>query len=126
MKTIQKLAILMGVTSVAAVSVFADPATPAATVAAPAPAAGLMVGAVPDKYAWDGSEYVGCIGSQYYYLNQRKYWVPMDRQHQTHFQSWQKSHADWQGHAVLNVNYRHDANGHVVPLAAGRGEDLNK
>ena len=112
-KTKLKLALLIGITSIAALPMMASPGV---SVNVQAPGVSVTYGAVPETYVYDGSEYVGCVGNQYYYLNSHKCWVPMDRTRLARFQSYQKAHADWRTHATRNMNYRHDANGHAVPL----------
>ena len=100
----------------------AQEARPATTVPAATPAAGLTQGAVPDSYVWDGSEYVGMVGHQYYYLNSHKYWAPMSQPGMQRFDAYAKTHPNWKSHCIRNLNYRRDANGHVVPLAGPRGQ----
>jgi len=71
---------------------------------------------VPDSYIADGDEFVGVIGTDYYYLGAGNLWIPFDAGRLAHFQSWEKNHADWREHSVLNAKYRTDAQGHFVPL----------
>ncbi|MGA2243738.1 MAG: hypothetical protein ABSH48_01965 [Verrucomicrobiota bacterium] len=83
---------------------------------APAPAPGITVNiGVPDTYAWDGYEYVGVIGDQYYYLGPGNVWLPMGADRLAHFHSWEKAHLDWRTHAIRNERYRLDAQGHAHP-----------
>jgi hypothetical protein len=67
----------------------------------------------PDYYAWDGYEYVGVVGDQYYYLGPGNAWVVMDPVRLQRFHAWSGSHPDWRTHATHNVLYRnmdrHDA-----------------
>lgn len=86
---------------------------PAPVISVPAP--GVTVG-VPDTYAWDGTEYVGLIGSQYYYLGPGDVWLPMDQPRLVRFHEWEHHHSDWRDHAIRNTRYRNDAHGHAVPL----------
>ena len=129
MKTKSKIAIIMGITSIAALPIMASPIVatetpmvPAATVPAATPAAGLEAGAVPSSYVYDGSTYVGLVGNQYYCLNVHKCWVPMNQTETTRFVAWQRSHPDWQAHTTKNLNFRKDADGKIIPLAGGRGQ----
>lgn len=62
--------------------------------------------AVPDSYVWDGNEYVGVVGSQYYYLGPGNVWVVMDPPRLHRFQTWERGHPDWRSHATRNVHYR--------------------
>ncbi|HEY1790781.1 MAG TPA: hypothetical protein VGJ73_21715 [Verrucomicrobiae bacterium] len=61
---------------------------------------------VPDSYTWDGSEYVGVVGTQYYYLGPGNVWMVMDPSRLHRFQGWERGHADWRAHATHNVRYR--------------------
>lgn len=67
------------------------------------PAAGA---AVPDSYVWDGSEYVGMVGDQYYYLGPGNVWMAMDPPRLHRFEGWAKQHPTWRNHATHNVRYR--------------------
>ena len=73
---------------------------------------------VPDTYAWDGSEYVGLIGSQYYYLGVGKLWLPLSGPRLMHFKDWEKIHHDWRVHAIRNERYRRDSHGTEHPWIA--------
>jgi hypothetical protein len=85
---------------------------PAVTVQTPA----VTVQAVPDSYAWDGTEYVGVVGTSYFYLGAGDVWLPLDGPRLTRFNGWARDHGDWRSHMVRNEKYRHDAKGHEVPL----------
>lgn len=61
---------------------------------------------VPDEYVWDGNEYVGVIGDQYYYLGPGDVWMPMDPDRLHRFNGWERDHADWRSHETHNVRYR--------------------
>jgi hypothetical protein len=65
-----------------------------------------MMTPVPDNYVWDGSEYVGVVGSQYYYLGPGNVWVVMAPGRLHRFQAWERGHPDWRAHATHNVRYR--------------------
>ncbi|HEV2320282.1 MAG TPA: hypothetical protein VGV18_11060 [Verrucomicrobiae bacterium] len=66
---------------------------------------------VPETYVWDGNEYVGVVGGQYYYLGPGNVWVVMDPPRLHRFQGWQREHRDWQAHATRNVRYRNVEHG---------------
>ena len=67
----------------------------------------------PATYVYDGTEYVGMVGSQYYYLAPGNVWLPVDTTRLHRFQSWQMGHPDWRNHATRNVRYRNM--GHMNP-----------
>jgi hypothetical protein len=126
----QKIAITMiGMSSLATLTLIAGPIitvqvpAPVVTVQVPAPA--VTVQAVPDTYVWDGSEYVGVIGAQYYYLGAGNVWLVLDSGRAARFHDWERGHADWRTHAIRNELYRHDAQGHEVPLHDDHGHDIN-
>jgi hypothetical protein len=70
---------------------------------------------VPDDYAWDGYEYVGVVGDQYYYLGPGHVWIVCDPVRLGHFHDYVRIHPDWHAHAVVNVRFRVDARGHSHP-----------
>jgi hypothetical protein len=74
---------------------------------------------VPDSYAWDGYEYVGFVGNQYYYLGPGNVWLFCDPLRLDRFHGWERGHADWRSHAIRNDRYRTDRNGHVQPRRDG-------
>jgi hypothetical protein len=119
----QKIIIVMGLSSLAALPLMAGPAivvqipAPVLTVHVPAPAPPVVTVdvAVPDTYVWDGAEFVGVVGNQYYYLGAGNVWLPFDAVRVARWHDWERVHADWRAHAIANVRYRHDAHGHVVP-----------
>jgi hypothetical protein len=120
MKTTKKIAIAIGITSLATLPLMSGPVitvqvpAPVVTVQVPAPA--VTVEAVPDTYVWDGVEYVGVVGGAYFYLGPGNVWLPFDSVRVARFHDWEKIHADWRDHAIRNEQYRHDAHGHEVPL----------
>jgi hypothetical protein len=85
-------------------------AAPAPVVVAPAPVT-VAVG-VPDNYVWDGYEYVGLVGDQYYYLGPGNVWLVCDPYRLDRFRGWERGHSDWRSHATRNDRYRTDRNGH--------------
>ena len=119
-KTKKLIILAIGVPSLAALPSLAGPeigvqiTVPAPVVVAPAPA--VTVQTVPDSYVWDGTEYVGVVGSQYYYLGAGNVWLTLDGPRMTRFHAWEGHHADWRIHAIRNERYRRDAHGHEVPF----------
>jgi hypothetical protein len=96
---------------------------PAVTVQVPVPAVTVQVPAlavtvqtVPDSYVWDGTEYVGVVGSQFFYLGPGNVWLTLDGPRLARFHGWEHSHADWRTHAIRNDRFRKDAHGQNVPL----------
>jgi hypothetical protein len=81
---------------------------------------------VPDSYAWDGYEYVGFVGDQYYYLGPGNVWLFCEPFRLERFHGWERGHADWRDHAIRNDRYRTDRNGHVQSRRDDRhGKDRN-
>ncbi len=125
---------MMGITSLAALPLmarpvgfgvqvqFVAPPPPVVTVQVPAPAVTVQIG-VPDTYVWDGSEYVGVVGDQYYYLGPNNVWIACDPVRVAHFHDWEHAHRDWRTHATANVKYRLDAKGHDHPWHDDHGHD---
>jgi hypothetical protein len=91
------------------------PPPPALTVQTPAPPGVSITVGVPDNYTWDGSEYVGMVGDQYYYLGPGNAWLPMSGTRLVSFHDWEKNHHDWTKQAIRNDKYRRDAQGHDHP-----------
>ena len=134
MKTTTKIAIVMWITSLVALPLMARPTgfgvqvqivappPPAVTVQVPAPAVTVQIG-VPDSYVWDGYEYVGIVGDQYFYLGPNHVWIACDPVRLARFRGWEKGHMDWRTHATANVKYRQDAKGHEHPWHHDQGHD---
>jgi hypothetical protein len=129
----KKIIIVMGISSLAALPLMAGPSVtiqvgvpppPAVVVQAPVPA--VTVVAVPDTYVWDGTEYVGVVGTQYYYLGPGNVWLTLDAGRMARWHDWEKAHADWRTHAIRNELYRHDAHEHVVPRPDDRSHDKDR
>jgi hypothetical protein len=78
----------------------------------PAPAVTVTV---PDSYVWDGTEYVGVVGSQYFYLGPNNVWLTLDAPRLARFHGWERDHQDWRANAIRNTRYRGDARAHDVP-----------
>lgn len=70
---------------------------------------------VPEAYIWDGVEFVGVVGDQYFYLGPGNVWLVCEPFRLEHFHGWERDHRDWRDHATHNDNYRKDAHGHVQP-----------
>jgi len=70
---------------------------------------------VPDDYTWDGYEYVGLVGDQYYYLGPGNVWLFCDPFRLDRFHGWERGHGNWRIHAIRNDRYRSDRYGHVQP-----------
>lgn len=100
--------------------IITPPAPPTVVISAPMPPAVVVapapVAVVPDNYYYDGTEYVGIVGGQYYYLGPGNVWAVMDPARLHRFQGWQHDHADWRTHSVHNVNYRGNAQAHAQPM----------
>ena len=108
----------MGITGLATLTSVSGPVVtvqvpaPVVTVQVPAP---TITVAVPDTYVWDGFEFVGVVGTQYFYLGAGDYWLPCDSIRLTRFHGWERAHPDWRAHVIVNEHYRLDAHGHVHP-----------
>ena len=130
MNATKKIAIVMGVTSMATWTLMSGPTVivqvpvPVVTVQVPAPAVTVTVVAVPDAYVWDGYEYVGVVGGVYFYLGPGNVWLRCEPSRVDRFHDWEKGHADWSKNAIRNEHYRHDAQGHEVPFH-DHGHDQN-
>jgi hypothetical protein len=136
MKT--KIVIAMGITSLAALPLMARPGViirvgappppaivvqappPAVIVQTPPPAVTVDVG-VPDYYVWDGVEFVGVVGTDYYYLGPGNVWIMCDPVRLARFHTWEGTHVDWRAHATVNMHYRTDAHGHDHPWHGDHG-----
>jgi hypothetical protein len=122
MKTTYKYILSLAVTGVAlpclaGVGIFFRPPTvvispppPPVVVVAPAP-----VAVYPDDYVWDGTEYVGIIGGQYYYLGPGNVWIVCDPVRFHRFQVYMTAHPDWRGQMIHNMKYRDIDRGHEHP-----------
>ena len=80
-----------------------------------APAVEVEPVMVPETYAWDGVEFVGLVGDQYFYLGPGNVWLVAGPDRLERFHGWERGHADWRSHATRNDRYRKDAHGHVQP-----------
>lgn len=131
MKTTKIIVIAMSVSSLAALPLMAGPSItvqvgapppppPVVVVQTPPPVVTVEVG-VPDTYVWDGVEYVGVVGGQYYYLGPGNVWLVLDAPRMARWHDWENAHADWRVHATANVSFRTDAQGHVHPRQKDQG-----
>jgi len=84
-----------------------------AVVVAPAVEVGPVM--VPEAYTWDGVEYVGLVGDQYFYLGSGNVWLAAGPDRLERFHGWERGHGDWRSHATRNDRYRKDTHGHVQP-----------
>ena len=75
----------------------------------------VEVAMVPDDYYWDGYEYVGLVGDQYYYLGPGNVWLVCDPVRLERVHGWERVHPDWQVHVIRNDRYRNDSHGHYQP-----------
>jgi hypothetical protein len=125
MKTKKLIILALGISSLTTLPLMADGVKvevgiPAPVVVTPpvvvAPPAVTVETTVPDNYVWDGTEYVGVVGSHYYYLGPHDVWLTMDAPRLTRFHGWEHDHGDWRTHAIRNSRYRNDAHGHAVPM----------
>jgi hypothetical protein len=90
-------------------------APPPVVYAAPPPDVYAAPVMIPDSYVWDGYEYVGFVGDQYYYLGPGNVWLFCEPFRLERFHGWERDHGDWRNHAIRNDRYRTDRNGHVQP-----------
>jgi hypothetical protein len=127
MKITKIIALLIGVSSIATLNLIAGISVqigiPAPVVIAPPPPA-VVVSTVPDTYVWDGSEYVGVVGDQYFYLGPDHVWLRLDSGRTARFHDWERGHADWRSHAIRNESFRRDAHGHDVPFHDAPAHDV--
>jgi hypothetical protein len=85
---------------------------PAVVVAPPVVVEPVMV---PEAYTWDGVEYVGLVGDQYFYLGAGNVWLVAGPDRLERFHGWERGHPDWRNHATRNDRFRKDAHGHAQP-----------
>ena len=93
-------------------------AAPAPVVIAPGPEV-VEPAMIPDNYVWDGVEYVGVVGGQYFYLGPGNIWLVCEPFRLERFHGWERYHRDWRLHAIRNDRFRNDRYGHAHPR---RGE----
>jgi hypothetical protein len=88
------------------------PAPAQVVVAAPAPVPATVVVQqpvtyYPEYYTWDGFEYVGVIGGNYFYLGAGNMWISCEPWRAHRFHEWEHYHQDWHRRAIHNEHYRH-------------------
>ncbi|HUB87292.1 MAG TPA: hypothetical protein VMB22_05325 [Verrucomicrobiae bacterium] len=119
------IAVVAGIASLAALTLVAGPVV---IIRAPLPPPPVVISppvvtiGVPDDYVWDGYEYVGVVGDQYYYLGPGNVWIVCNPVRLARFQDWVKIHPDWRTHATVNVRFRLDAKGHEHPWHGGQND----
>lgn len=79
---------------------------------------------VPDSYVWDGYEYVGVVGVDYFYLGPSHVWIRCEPYRLERFHSWERYHRDWREHAIRNEHFR--AEGRVERPAPHRDMDRDR
>ena len=89
----------------------------------PGPVVEAGVDVVPDDYVWDGYEYVGIVGDQYFYLGPGNVWLVCDPIRINHFHVWIGGHPDWRAHFVHNDRFRNDAHGHFHAVGERHDRD---
>lgn len=121
-----KIVLALGISGIAVMSLLSGCVVspyPYGGVAVVAPPVEVTVEAtVPDDYVWDGYEYVGVVGDQYYYLGSGNVWIVCDPVRIARFHDYVRVHPDWHVHATVNVQYRNDAHGHYQPRHDARPE----
>lgn len=103
--------------------IIAPPAPPTIVVNPPAP---VTVAVAPDYYVWDGYEYVGLVGDQYYYLGPGNVWIACDPARLERFHAWEKGHPDWRSHATHNVKYRNVDRAHAQPQPMHENQSVHR
>ncbi len=93
----------------------AFPVLTVAPVVVAGPAVAVEPVMVPDSYTWDGVEYVGLVGDQYFYLGPGNVWLVAGPDRIAFFHGWERGHPDWRSHATRNDRFRKDARGHSQP-----------
>jgi hypothetical protein len=108
------IGIATAIACVAGPSLIITPPTVVISAPPPVVVAPEPVVVAPDCYAWDGYEYAGVVGDQYYYLGPGNAWIVMDPMRLQRFHTWAGGHPDWRAHATHNVLY-HNLNRPNVP-----------
>jgi len=98
-------------------------AAPAPVVVAPPPPTVIVETPVPDYYVWDGYEYVGVVGDEYYYLGPDNVWLVCEPFRLERFHGWERGHPDWRAHATHNDRFRNNGHDHGQP---GRDKPAEK
>lgn len=69
----------------------------------PPPPRYAVVEVFPDYYFWDDYEYIGWVGSRYYYWGPANSWIICDPVRVQRIVVWQQAHPDWRQQATPNV-----------------------
>lgn len=77
---------------------------------------------IPETYVWDGVEFVGVVGDQYFYLGAGDVWLVADPFRLERFHGWERDHPDWRDHAIRNDRFRKDAHGREQPVRDEHGK----
>jgi len=124
MRNNKSIALVTGLAGLAAAALMSGCVVrPYGGVAVEAPAPVVTVGVYPDYYVWDGYEYVGIVGGQYYYLGPGHVWLRCEPWRLGRFHGWERYHADWRAHAIPNEHYRGNAQGRGHPSHEDHGQD---
>ncbi len=97
MKTTLKLVpalVISGLAALAITSGCTDKEPP------PPPPNVAVVGFLPDYCFWDGYEYIGWVGTDYYYWSPRHVWVISDPVRVQRANVWMKAHPEWASHVA--------------------------
>jgi hypothetical protein len=97
----------------AALVALARPWAASGAMVVPAP---MMTTRAPSSYVWDGRQYVGVVGNQYFYLGPGNVWIAMDPGRMNHFRGWERAHPNWRTWATPNVRYRTVRPGRPQPM----------
>jgi hypothetical protein len=92
-------------------------------VAVGVPPPSVEITVTPDYYYWDGFEYVGIVGSQYYYLGPGNVWIVCEPFRVERFRAWERGHPDWREHATRNERFRPDDRGRGHGHGHDRGDE---
>lgn len=92
-----------------------------AVVVGPPPPPAVEVAVYPDSYWWDGYEYIGIVGGDYYYLGPGNVWITCEPFRVERFREWQRVHPDWHERATVNERYHSVGPGHGQNRDEGRG-----
>ncbi|HZI32723.1 MAG TPA: hypothetical protein VFF11_10295 [Candidatus Binatia bacterium] len=125
MKTTSKVALTLAASGMAILGLTAGCADDGPP---PPPPRVAVVGFVPDDCFWDGYEYVGWYGDQYYYWGPEHVWIICDPVRVQRVNVWISDHPHWRTQARPSVQYQVKVaeQPHPSPLRAPtvkRGQD---
>ena len=121
MKTIKKIVVAAGISSLATLKLMSGPAvgiTVQVPVPVPPPPPSITVTVRGFQMLTSGmvtNMWVSSGRNIFIWAGYGDYWLPCDSVRLTRFQVWERAHADWSAHTIVNVHYRVDARGHVHP-----------